>query len=97
MMGGGLPPIVDHNARSAGTDAAGYMTESPGFSAFVLEDGVVYQTYATTWRGLEFVMPLRDPRPRAEGPRRGRRVAALAPPPQRLRRRVRGLSDHVEG
>ena len=57
MMGGGLPPIVDHNARSAGTDAAGYMTESPGFSAFVLEDGVVYQTYATTWRGLEFVMP----------------------------------------
>jgi predicted dithiol-disulfide oxidoreductase (DUF899 family) len=57
MMKGGLPPIVDHNARSAGTDAAGYITESPGFSAFVLEDGAVYQTYATTWRGLEFVMP----------------------------------------
>jgi predicted dithiol-disulfide oxidoreductase (DUF899 family) len=57
MMKGGLPPIVDHNARSTGTDAAGYITESPGFSAFVLEGGAVYQTYTTTWRGLEFVMP----------------------------------------
>src|SRR5512133_2429852 len=34
MMGGGLPPIVEQNARSAGTDIAGYMTESPGFSTF---------------------------------------------------------------
>jgi predicted dithiol-disulfide oxidoreductase (DUF899 family) len=70
MMKGGLPPIVDHNARSAGTDAAGYMTESPGFSAFVLEDGTVYQTYATTWRGLEFVMtyyPLLDHAPKGRG------------------------------
>jgi predicted dithiol-disulfide oxidoreductase (DUF899 family) len=53
---GDLPPIVDHNARMAGTDVAGYLTESPGFSAYVLDDGVVYQTYATTWRGLEFLM-----------------------------------------
>jgi predicted dithiol-disulfide oxidoreductase (DUF899 family) len=70
MMKGGLPPIVDHNARSAGTDAAGYITESPGFSAFVLEDGAVYQTYATTWRGLEFVMPyypILDHAPRGRG------------------------------
>jgi predicted dithiol-disulfide oxidoreductase (DUF899 family) len=73
MMGsGGVPPIVEHNARSSGTDAAGYMTESPGFSAFVLEDGAVYHTYSTTWRGLEFVMgyyPILDhaPKGRAEG------------------------------
>jgi predicted dithiol-disulfide oxidoreductase (DUF899 family) len=72
MMGGGLPPIVDQNARSAGTDAAGYMTESPGFSAFVLDDGTVYHTYSTTWRGLEFVMsyyPILDhaPKGRDEG------------------------------
>ena len=70
MMKGGLPPIVDHNARAAGTDAAGYITESPGFSAFVLEDGVVYQTYATTWRGLEFVMtyyPILDHAPKGRG------------------------------
>jgi predicted dithiol-disulfide oxidoreductase (DUF899 family) len=70
MMKGGLPPIVDHNARSAGTDAAGYITESPGFSSFVLEDGAVYQTYATTWRGLEFVMtyyPILDHAPKGRG------------------------------
>ena len=70
MMKGGLPTIVDHNARSTGTDAAGYMTESPGFSAFVLEDGDVYQTYTTTWRGLEFVMtyyPILDHAPKGRG------------------------------
>jgi predicted dithiol-disulfide oxidoreductase (DUF899 family) len=69
----GIPPIVEHNARLAGTDAAGYMTESPGFSSFVLEDGVPYHTYTTTWRGLEFVMgyyPILDhaPKGRQEGP-----------------------------
>ena len=70
MMKGGLPLIVDHNARSTGTDPQGYMTESPGFSAFVLEDGAVYQTYATTWRGLEFVMtyyPILDHAPKGRG------------------------------
>ena len=69
----GVPPIVEHNSRMAGTDAAGYMTESPGFSSFVLEDGVVYHTYSTTWRGLEFLMgyyPILDhaPKGRDEGP-----------------------------
>ena len=51
-----LPPIVERNASSSGTDIAGYLTESPGFSAFVLDRGVVYQTYQTWWRGLEFLM-----------------------------------------
>src|SRR5215218_8990257 len=38
MMGeNALPPIVEQNARASGTDAAGYMTESPGFSTFVRE------------------------------------------------------------
>ena len=69
----GIPPIVEHNARMAGTDPAGYMSESPGFSAFVLEDGVPYHAYTTTWRGLEFVMgyyPVLDhaPKGRGEGP-----------------------------
>ena len=73
MMGAaGVPPIVEHNARAAGTDAAGYMTESPGFSSFVLEDGAIYHSYSTTWRGLEFLMgyyPILDhaPRGRDEG------------------------------
>jgi predicted dithiol-disulfide oxidoreductase (DUF899 family) len=69
----GIPPIVEHNASLAGTDAAGYMTESPGFSSFVLEGGVAYHAYSTTWRGLEFLMgyyPVLDhaPKGRAEGP-----------------------------
>ena len=69
---GGLPPIVELNARAAGTDVAGYLSESPGFSAFVLEDGIVYHTYSTTWRGVEFLMsyyPILDraPRGRDEG------------------------------
>ena len=62
-----LPPIVERNARASGTDAVGYLTESPGFTAFVLEDGVVYHTYATGWRGLEFLMgyyPILDRAPR---------------------------------
>jgi predicted dithiol-disulfide oxidoreductase (DUF899 family) len=62
-----LPPVVDRNARASGTDVAGYLTESPGFSAFVLEDGVVYQTYATGWRGVEFLMgyyPILDRTPK---------------------------------
>jgi predicted dithiol-disulfide oxidoreductase (DUF899 family) len=62
-----LPPIVERNARASGTDVVGYLTESPGFSAFVLEDGVVYQTYATGWRGVEFLMgyyPILDRAPK---------------------------------
>ena len=74
MMGeSGIPPIVEHNARSSGTDPAGYMTESPGFSSFVRDEGGVYHTYSTTWRGLEFLMgyyPILDHAPmgRGEGP-----------------------------
>ena len=70
--GGGLPPIVEHNARSSGTDVAGYLTESPGFSTFVNDGVTVYQAYQTTWRGLEFLMsyyPILDhaPKGRDEG------------------------------
>jgi predicted dithiol-disulfide oxidoreductase (DUF899 family) len=62
-----LPPIADRNARASGTDTVGYLTESPGFSAFVLDDGVVYQSYSTGWRGLEFLMgyyPILDRAPK---------------------------------
>ena len=73
MTKAGLPPIVERNARSSGTDPAGYMTESPGFSTFVRDgDGAVFHTYSTTWRGLEFLMgyyPILDraPKGRDEG------------------------------
>jgi predicted dithiol-disulfide oxidoreductase (DUF899 family) len=39
-----------------GTDAAGYVAEAPGMSAYALEDGTVYRTYVTTARGLEPAM-----------------------------------------
>src|SRR5262249_50930904 len=72
MTKNGLPPIVERNARASGTDVAGYLTESPGFSTFVRDDDAVYQSYSTTWRGLEFLMgyyPILDhaPRGRDEG------------------------------
>jgi predicted dithiol-disulfide oxidoreductase (DUF899 family) len=72
QMEGALPPIVEQNARATGTDVVGYLTESPGFSTFVRDDGSVYQTYSTTWRGLEFLMsyyPILDhaPKGRDEG------------------------------
>ena len=68
----GLPPIVEHNARASGTDVTGYLTQTPGFSAFVRDDDAVYQTYATTARGLEFLMGYygildRSPNGRDEG------------------------------
>ncbi len=40
-------------AAMSGTDAATYIRERPGMSAFALEDGVVYHTYSTYARGLD--------------------------------------------
>src|SRR4051794_11064871 len=52
-----LPPVAFRNAKEAGTDIYGYLTELFGFTVFSIEDGVVYQTYSTTGRGVEFLMP----------------------------------------
>jgi predicted dithiol-disulfide oxidoreductase (DUF899 family) len=69
---GGLPAIVAQNAAAAGTDIAGYLSQAPAVTVFVLDDGIVYQSYATTWRGVEFLMgyyPILDrlPKGRDEG------------------------------
>jgi len=45
-------PVADMAAMS-GTDAATYVRERPGMSAFALEDGVVYHTYSAYARGLD--------------------------------------------
>ena len=71
-LDGPFPPIVEQNAHATGTDIAGYLTESPGFSTFVLDGDDVYHAYSTTWRGLEFLMtyyPILDhaPKGRDEG------------------------------
>jgi predicted dithiol-disulfide oxidoreductase (DUF899 family) len=56
FLEGEIPPIVNHMAERSGTDVAGYVSESPGLSAYTLADGVVYRTYVTTARGLEPAM-----------------------------------------
>ena len=40
-------------AAMTGTDAATYIRERPGMSAFVLEKGIVYHTYSTYSRGVD--------------------------------------------
>jgi predicted dithiol-disulfide oxidoreductase (DUF899 family) len=67
-----LPPIATQNAAASGTGVVEYVSEIPAASAFKLEDGTVYKTYATTFRGVEFLMgyyPILDraPEGRAEG------------------------------
>jgi predicted dithiol-disulfide oxidoreductase (DUF899 family) len=48
----GSGPVARH-AATCGTDAATFLRERPGMSAFVLEDDVVYHTYSTYARGLD--------------------------------------------
>ena len=67
-----LPPIARRNADASGADLAEYIAEIPATSAFIIEDGAVYQTYGTTFRGVEFLMPYypvldRAPKGRDEG------------------------------
>jgi predicted dithiol-disulfide oxidoreductase (DUF899 family) len=67
MVDAGTPAIVDHLASASGTDVVGYLSEGPGFSAFVLDEGAVYHAYSTTARGLEFLMgyyPILDRAPK---------------------------------
>jgi predicted dithiol-disulfide oxidoreductase (DUF899 family) len=48
-----LPEPVHEFAAICGTDAATYVRDRPGMSAFVLEDGTIYHTYSTYARGLD--------------------------------------------
>ena len=56
FLEGDIPPAVKQMAAASGTDVAGYVAEGPALSAFALSDGVVYQTYATSARGLEIML-----------------------------------------
>jgi predicted dithiol-disulfide oxidoreductase (DUF899 family) len=44
---------VGEFAARCGTDAATYLRESPGMSAFALEEGAVYHTYSAYARGVD--------------------------------------------
>jgi predicted dithiol-disulfide oxidoreductase (DUF899 family) len=57
FLEGDIPPAVEQNARSCGTDVAGYVAEGPGLSVYALSNGTVYRTYVTSARGLELAMP----------------------------------------
>ena len=52
MEAGKDGPLADW-AATTGTDWATYTQQSPGMSAFALEDGVVYHTYSAYSRGLD--------------------------------------------
>jgi predicted dithiol-disulfide oxidoreductase (DUF899 family) len=67
-----LPAIAHRNAAATGTDVTDYLAEVAMVSAFALDDGTVYKTYTSTWRGVEFIMgyyPILDraPKGRDEG------------------------------
>jgi predicted dithiol-disulfide oxidoreductase (DUF899 family) len=71
FLEGEIPPTVEQNAVICGTDAAGYVAEGPGLSAYARSNGTVYRTYVTTARGLEPAMAYyalldRTPKGRAE-------------------------------
>jgi len=73
FLEGDIPVTVEQNARMCGTDAAGYVSQGPGLSAYTLSGGTVYRTYVTTARGLEVAMAYyglldRTARGRAENP-----------------------------
>jgi predicted dithiol-disulfide oxidoreductase (DUF899 family) len=56
FLEGDIPATVEQNARMCGTDVAGYVSEGPGLSVYVLSDGTVYRTYVATARSLEPAM-----------------------------------------
>ena len=71
FLEGEIPQVVEQMAEASGTDVAGYVSEGPGLSAYVLSDGIVYRTYVTSARGLEPAMAYyglldRTPRGRQE-------------------------------
>jgi predicted dithiol-disulfide oxidoreductase (DUF899 family) len=53
LENGTMPPIVEQNATAAGTDPVSYLSEGFGFTAFVLDDDVVYHTYSAYSRGFD--------------------------------------------
>ena len=56
FLEGDIPPVVEQMAERSGTTPGGYVAESPGLSAYTLEDGIVYRSYVSTARGLEPTM-----------------------------------------
>jgi hypothetical protein len=56
FLADGVPAVATRLAQDCGTEPAAYLSETPGMSAYALEDQTVYLTYSTTARGLEFMI-----------------------------------------
>ena len=56
FLAGGVPAVAARLAQDCGTEPAAYLSETPGMTAYALEDRTVYLTYSTTARGLEFMI-----------------------------------------
>jgi predicted dithiol-disulfide oxidoreductase (DUF899 family) len=64
---GGMPPVASQNAKACGTDLVSYLSEGFGFNAFARESDIVYHTYSSASRGVEFLMgyyPILDRTPK---------------------------------
>jgi predicted dithiol-disulfide oxidoreductase (DUF899 family) len=67
LDGGFLPPIATQNADACGVDVVRYLAEGFGVNTFAREGDTVYHTYASTSRGVEFLMgyyPILDRAPK---------------------------------
>jgi predicted dithiol-disulfide oxidoreductase (DUF899 family) len=67
MLAGEPPSVLRQMATATGTDVAGYLSEAPAMTAFILVDGGVHLTYSAYDRGLEFLMgfyPILDRAPK---------------------------------
>jgi predicted dithiol-disulfide oxidoreductase (DUF899 family) len=56
FLEGEIPSVVTQMAERSGTTPGGYVAESPGLSAYINSDGVIYRTYVSTSRGIEPTM-----------------------------------------
>src|SRR5262249_17795917 len=84
LEGGGESTVAQMGAR-CGVDAATYIRQAPGMSAFALEDGVVYHTYSAYARGLDGLWGMYQWLDRA--PKGRNRTDIWFPPPDEYCRR----------
>jgi predicted dithiol-disulfide oxidoreductase (DUF899 family) len=80
---GNQTPFIEW-AATTGTDWATYTEESPGMSAFALDEGVIYYTYSAYARGLDGLWGMHQWLDRAPLGRNEKR--ALDDPPNFFRR-----------
>jgi predicted dithiol-disulfide oxidoreductase (DUF899 family) len=56
LAAGEMVPIATQSAEACGTDLVSYLAEGFGVTVFARDGDVVYRTYASSGRGVEFLM-----------------------------------------